>query len=165
MITKENHTTALITLLSPQIQADTEPPTFTLATTLRAPVYQDYKIDLSEMIRDNSGIKEVFVDTNLDVDTNGDGIKENDRDSETGTGIIRKGSNPLEIFVRPQESLFTKKIRFWATDEVGNTSNKESSLVIYSPLPNIQSQSGSSVAGSLDETLANEPIDLLRFRG
>ncbi len=147
LITPQNHTSALVTLFSPQIQADKEPPLFNLSQSLRAPIYQDYRFDLGDLVTDNSGVRDLFIDTDLTTDSDGDGRKDNDRDTESPTGLIRKGNSPSEIFVRSQNSLFTRAIKIWATDEVGNTASKETKLVMFAPIPNISNQSGTLITG------------------
>jgi hypothetical protein len=121
-------------------------------------------VNLAENITDTSGVRDLFVDEDLNLDSNGDGKKDNDPDSRSGTGIIRAGSGTLELNISPQKTLFERPIKLWATDEAGNVSSRESKIVIYSPIPTINTQSGTIITGQLDELLEQERVDLVRFR-
>jgi len=74
-------TIALLTLLSPQIQADTEGPLISYDNIIRIPVYQKQRINLQKYIQDISGVAKVYVDSDLTKDTDGDGNLSNDQDS------------------------------------------------------------------------------------
>jgi hypothetical protein len=163
-VSPKSPTRSEIRLLSPQIQADREGPLLSLTTPLRAPVYLENRVNMRESITDTSGIRELFVDTDLSVDSDGDSKKDNDNDSRSGTGIVRAGSGTLDLIITPQKTLFERRIKLWATDEAGNISSRESKVVIYSPIPNIVSQSGSLITGELNERLDQERVDLVRFR-
>lgn len=140
-VSPNRRTNARITLLSPQTQADTEAPLIQAGGEFRAPVYLEHTVDLREQISDVSGISDVFIDTDLTQDTNGDGKLDNDQDSGTMNGILRKGSSNLEWFIKPQDHIFERKIKIWAKDDQGNLAGRESKIVIYAPIPNIVSQS------------------------
>ncbi len=111
-----------------------------------------------------SGIADVYIDTDLSVDADNDGRKDNDRDSESPTSILRKGASNLEWFIKAQNKLFEKEMKIWAKDTNGNLDGKETKLTIYAPLPNISGQSGALIQGNINETLAGEPVSIVRFR-
>jgi hypothetical protein len=157
-------TSTRITLLSPQMEADKEAPLIEVAGGFRAPVYLDRAIDLREQITDVSGISDVFIDTDLAADSDRDGQMDNDRDSDAAGSIFRKGSSNLEWIVKAQDRLFEKKIKIWAGDESGNLAGTETDLRIYAPVPNISTQSGTTIFGNLDESLDGEPTDIVRYR-
>lgn len=163
-VSPNSRTSSRITLLSPQPQADKESPLIQVGGGFRAPVYIERVIDLRDKVSDISDIEEIYVDTDLSTDSDGDGKKDNDRDSDSTTGILKRGASSLEWYIKAQNRLFEKKIKIWAKDANGNVGGKETKLTIYAPTPNITSQSGSLIQGNLNESLAGEPIDLVRFR-
>lgn len=163
-VSPDVRTSARITLLSPQTQADKEPPLINVGGGFRAPVYLEHSVDLRGMVSDTSEITELYVDTDLTKDTDDNGKKDDDRDSESADGILRKGNSTFEWYVKPQDKLWERAIKIWAKDENGNVTGKESKLTIYAPVPNITSQSGATIRGSLNETLRGEPVDTVRFR-
>ena len=139
-VNDKNPTATQIRLLSPQIQADREGPLISLTKPLRAPVYLTGSINLSESITDVSGLREVYIDEDLTRDSDSDGKKDNDRDSMSGTGITRVGSGSLVFTITAQNTISERAVKIWATDEAGNTSSRESKLIIYAPIPTIRSQ-------------------------
>ncbi|MDR0771891.1 MAG: hypothetical protein LBF15_02315 [Candidatus Peribacteria bacterium] len=55
-------------------------------TSIKIPVYQQRTIDLLNYIYEDSGIeniKDIYIDFNLQIDSDGDGNPKNDRDSDT----------------------------------------------------------------------------------
>ena len=106
----------------------------------------------------------MYIDEDLTQDRDGDGKKDNDRDSDTGTGVIRRGSGSLSVVISAQDKIGERPVKIWAIDEAGNTSSRESKLVIYAPIPTIKSQSGAIIQGALDEILERERVDMVRFR-
>lgn len=153
-------------LLSPQKHADTEGPLITYGDVIRVPVYQKQTLNLKAYLDDISGIANVWIDMDLAQDTNGDGNTQNDNDtlSTTTTYGVRQGKTVADLDIGPFDSLFTKKIRLFAEDGIGNISSKDLTLTVYPPVPEIQSLSGSTISGNLNEVLSGEPIDIFRFR-
>lgn len=122
---------------------------------IRVPVYQKQTISLAQYIDDISGVKKVYVDTDLTKDTDGDGNLTNDTDSldSRNTSLIKQGKTIFDLEIGAFDSLFVKKIRLYAEDENGNVSSKDLTLVVYAPTPEIQSTSGSVVSGVINESL------------
>lgn len=122
---------------------------------IRVPVYQKQTISLVQYINDISGVKRVYVDTDLTKDTDGDGNVTNDADSldPHNTSLIKQGKTIFDLEVGSFDSLFVKKIRLYAEDENGNISSKDLTLVIYAPIPEIESTSGSVISGAINESL------------
>lgn len=122
---------------------------------IRVPVYQKQTISLAQYIDDISGVKKVYVDTDLTKDTDGDGNPTNDADSldPRNTSLIKQGRTIFDLELGAFDSLFVKKIRLYAEDENGNVSSKDLTLIVYAPTPEIQSTSGSVVSGAINESL------------
>jgi len=141
-------------LLSPQKEADQSPPELGLRNKIRVPVYQKQTVDLTPYIYEDSGvenIKDVSVDFDLKKDSNGDGILDNDVDTN-GISIIK---NPASVKIQfgPYDSLFEKKIRITLKDENGNIGYKDVDFEVYSPDPQIQDFQKGVIQGEINETL------------
>lgn len=108
----------------------------------------------------------IWIDADLEKDTNGDGDMTNDTDSLVVNSPygIQQGDTIYDIKIGPFDSLFTKKIRLFAKDGNSNISSKTLTLNVYSPVPKIISTSGSTISGNLSEILTKEPIDIFRLR-
>lgn len=122
---------------------------------IRVPVYQKQTISLAQYIDDISGVRKVYVDTDLTKDTDSDGNIINDADSldPRNISLIKQGKTIFDLEIGAFDSLFVKKIRLYAEDENGNVSSKDLTLVVYAPIPEIQSTSGSIVSGAINESL------------
>lgn len=122
---------------------------------IRVPVYQKQTVSLAQYISDISGVKRVFVDTDLARDTDGDGNPTNDADSldPRNTSLIKQGRTIFDLELGAFDSLFIKKVRLTAEDENGNKTSKDLTIVVYAPIPEIQSASGSVISGTINESL------------
>ena len=153
-------------LLSPQIQADTEPPQIALNQKIRIPVYQKKIINLTPYIYENLGITnivDVQVDFDLQADNNSDGDTRNDRDLEH----IRIIQNPINISIEfgEYQEIFERKIRISLVDRNGNIGYQDIDFEVYPPAPQIQSYENEVISGVIDETLLEEPVRIYRYRG
>lgn len=100
-------------------------------------------------------MENLWIDSDLTKDTDGDGDTKNDKDSldiATPYGI-KKGNSLLDLNIGPFDTLFTKKIQLFTKDGNGNISSKDLTLTVYPPVPEIQSLSGTTVYGTLNEIL------------
>jgi hypothetical protein len=108
-------------LLAPQIQSDANAPELSLASAIRVPVYQKERVDMSNYIYEDSGIrniKSVWVDFDLEKDNDNDGNPKNDQDTENIR--ILKSPNKIEIEFGAYDTLFKKKIGISLEDNNGN---------------------------------------------
>lgn len=160
-------TKAVLTLLSPQLEADKEGPLLAMDSVIRMPVYRPFTKNFSRDATDLSGIREFYVDADLQFDTDGDGDTKNDRDSllPNGTGGVKKGNSLLDVTFGAYTTIFQRPIRIISKDINGNVSTKDVKLTSYAPIPQIaEVQSGTTVRGAIDEKLADEPIHVIRMR-
>lgn len=143
-----------------------EGPLITFGDVIRVPVYQKQTLNLQSYIEDISPVDNIWFDTDLTKDTDGDGDSKNDRDSLDSNSLygIKEGNTIYDLVIGPFDTLFTKKIRLFAEDGNGNISSKDLTLTVYPPVPEIRSISGNTVSGNLNEILGNEPIDIFRLR-
>lgn len=152
--------TARVTLLAPQLSADTSAPQLDIPEVTRIPVYQQYAYSLRDFV---SEINEYTLELDPDVSTDSDGNWVFDDDfASSGTGfVIDKNS----ISFGPYSTLWTKSMILKAEDIFWNTTIKPIIIQVYAPIPRIVSISGSGwIDWILDETLRREPIDVFRIR-
>jgi hypothetical protein len=152
-------------LLSPQKEADLNPPRINLNEKIRVPVYQKRLFDFTPYIYEDGGIKNVadfYIDFNLDKDSDGDKNPKNDRDMPSIQ--LFKTTTYIKVDFGPYDDIFTKKIGVYATDKNGNTWYKEIDFEVYSPIPTIKSKDGITLNGYINEVLHKEPINIYRVR-
>ena len=133
-------------LLSPQKQADTQPPEIGLNQKIRIPVYQKKTIDFTPYIYEDSGIAsitDVQVDFDFTTDNDLDGDARNDRDTENMT--IIQTPTAIKIEFGEYEELFARQIRLSLTDGNNNTGYKDIDFEVYTPAPQIQSYEDSTL--------------------
>jgi hypothetical protein len=159
-------------LFAPQTEADTNAPELKLSS-IKIPVYQNYLLDLTNKIYEDSwirNVKKIIIDFDLTKDTNHDWNSKNDDDININweyknqINILR---NPayLKLKFKPFNKLFKKKIGITLIDTNNNIWYWEVNLEVYSPVPHINSYEKWIVKWILiDEDLTKEPISLYRFR-
>jgi len=152
-------------LFAPQVESDRSAPDINLRQAIRIPVYQTREIDMTEAIYENGwieNISDIWVDLDLQVDSDNDGNAINDRDTDKIS--IKKTLNEISITFGPYEELFTKRIRISAEDNNGNVWSREVGFEVYTPQPEIDEFIDGTVRGTLDEELEWEPIRIYRYR-
>ncbi len=158
-------------LLSPQNESDTTAPEISNVSSLKVPVYGQKIFDLSESIFENSGnnnIKDIYVDFDLTVDSDGDGNATNDRDFTLGqlqsNFKITKEWTRILLQVWPFEQLMNKQIRLYVVDGNKNVWAKNINFIVYSPIPRIDNIANNKISWALDEILLNQPVSFYRLR-
>ena len=152
-------------LLSPQKEADSNSPELLTSSPIRIPVYQTKNIDLTPYIYDDAGIRNIsniYIDFDLDVDSDGDWIQTND--IETDKINITKSLISINVDFWPYDNLFKKNIWITLIDENGNVWFSELPFEVYSPVPQINAFSWWIVEWYIDEALTWEPVNLYRYR-
>jgi len=152
-------------LLSPQKQADTIAPELLNPKTIKIPVYQTKNIDFTPMIYENTwikNIKDIYIDFNLNVDSNWDWDPTNDRDTQKI--VINKTNTSINITFWPYSTLFSKEIGVTIVDNNGNIWYNKIPFLVYTPTPEIKSYTWSKVSWLINESLTNEPVWLYRYR-
>ena len=152
-------------LLSPQKEADTSPPVLSFKWVIRVPVYQKKVFDLSQYIYEDSwihNITEMYVDFDLETDSDNDFNPKNDSDTEkivvTNT-LIKK-----EIEFWEFDTIFKRKIWITMIDDNNNKSFNEINFEVYSPKPVISNYELWIVTWVISEELNDEPVSLYRNR-
>ena len=152
-------------LFAPQVESDRSAPDINLAQKIRIPVYQTRKIDMTEAIYENGwteNISDIWIDFDLETDSDNDGNLFNDRDTDKINIINTLGE--ISIAFGPYEELFSKRIRISAEDKNWNIGSREVSFEVYAPQPEIDVFTDGTIAGTLDEELVWEPIRIYRYR-
>ncbi|MDD5769409.1 MAG: hypothetical protein PHE25_00425 [Candidatus Gracilibacteria bacterium] len=159
-------------LLSPQIESDNKAPEITNISSIKAPVYQKRSINISDYIFEDSGnnnIKNIYIDSDLKVDSNNNGNTTDDKDYEMGKdgkGIdIKIVGNKIYLDVGPFDKIYNKKVRLSIVDTNNNIGYKDIGFIIYSPIPTITSYENNTLSGKINESLETEPISFYRVRG
>lgn len=155
-------------IMSPQIQADTKSPELDINSTIKVPVYIEKTIDLTESLYENSWIwnlKEVYIDSNLKIDSDNDWNPVNDRDSTSKSNIeIQLSKTSLKLKILAFDNIFTKNIRIYLVDGNNNVWFKDIVLNVYSPIPEIKWNWENNIFGNLNEEITKERVDLYRYR-
>jgi hypothetical protein len=137
-------------------------------SVIKVPVYIGKTIDLTDSLYENSwisGLKEVYIDSNLKVDSDWDGNPANDKDSISKANIeVQLSSTSLKLKILPFDSIFTKNIRLYMVDKNNNIWYKDLVLTVYSPTPEIKWNNNSTIFGDLNENIDKERVDLYRYR-
>lgn len=152
-------------LLSPQLKADKNKPDISL-NSIKIPIYQELNIDITGNITEDSWIdwlQKIFIDFDLDVDSNWDLNTKNDDDSSPVLNIFKKD---WKIFLKAWKFTTLQKKKIWVNivDENWNIWYKEVDFEVYSPIPEIQSYDWVTISWKISEELSNEPISFYRFR-
>ncbi|MDD2566021.1 MAG: VCBS repeat-containing protein [Candidatus Gracilibacteria bacterium] len=157
-----------LALMSPQSESDSESPLVSLNDGIKIPVYQKQTINFKKYINDVSGIKEIYIDFDINKDTSGDGIVDNDKDSLDSDSpyynLVHKGSTIYDLVVGPFDSIFNKKVMLYVVDENNNVSKNPVDFEVYAPIPTIVSTDSGIIKGLINEELNGEPIDIFRYR-
>lgn len=160
-------------IMSPQVQADTKAPELDINSLIKVPVYIGKTVDLTDSLYENSWIwslKEVYIDSNLVIDSDWDGNPTNDKDS-----VVKNGKNlanievllnetSLKLKILAFDNIFTKNIRLYMLDWNNNLGVKDLVLNVYSPIPEIKKNEDNSIFWDLNEEINSERIDLYRYR-
>ncbi len=152
-------------LFAPQVESDTTGPDINLGQKIRIPVYQTREIDMTEAIYENGwteNISDIWVDFDLQTDSDNDGNAFNDRDTENIE--VSKSLNNISITFGPYEELFSRRILISAEDKNGNIGSREVTFEVYAPQPEIDTVADGVIRWSLDEELVGEPIRIYRYR-
>jgi len=148
-------------LLAPQICSDDQKPFVEAGPSdKQVIIMQTLRLDASKSFDSNGEIKEFYIDTDIEDDTDGDGDPANDRDF---TNSIP--SHPI-FLIGPFEELGTTKLALNAVDKSGNIGKQILNIEVIAPdiSLNDSSATSESITGFIDP-IANEiPITLVRNR-
>lgn len=152
-------------LVSPQIEADKNPPELTLTSKIKIPVYQKKIVDLTPYLYEDSwliNIRNINIDFNLDIDSDKDWDPTNDKDS--AWAVLQRTSKSVKIDFWAFSKLENKKIWITLKDANGNVWYREIPFEVYSPIPKIEAYLNQKVVWNIWEKLNNQPVDLYRNR-
>lgn len=140
------------------ICADRTPPTITLTPQVQKLVYRaTHNFDLSESFDSESGLKDLFVDTNLDVDSDNDGIRDNDKN------INFNINSPIKEFTfGPFTEFNNKSFKVYASDFANNKSESLFNYPIQTPKINITEVNKTHIKGVISPVAANMPLEIVQ---
>jgi hypothetical protein len=128
-------------------------------------------IDITDYIFEDSwvrNIKEIYIDLDLELDSNNNWNTYDDKDyvlGKTSSWInIRREWNKIFLDVWPFDKLYNKNIRITIIDSNNNIWYKDVSFIVYSPIPTITNVSDNKIDWKLNEILLNEPVSFYRIR-
>lgn len=141
-------------------------------SNIRVPVYQTVSFDITDYIDDDNwitDIKEIYIDTDLETDSNLDWNSQNDKDvivwvdtdenykldEEEGRYILTFGWF---------ESIFEENIKIYAIDYNNNVWEKEIVVSSYAPTPEVTTTEDNKIEWEISEDLTDQNITLFRYR-
>ncbi|MCT4617445.1 MAG: taxilin [Candidatus Gracilibacteria bacterium] len=158
-------------VLAPQKENDKSRPSFSLSN-LRVPVYQNFEIDITSAIQDESGIEsvsDIYLDIDLDKDSDLDGNNENDKDIILGVNSnenykIKKEDNKYILTIGDFDTIFEKNIKMYIVDYNDNIGMNIIKVTSYAPTPEIEKTGAGELNGEISEVVSDEPVTLFRYR-
>ncbi|EKE27248.1 MAG: hypothetical protein ACD_3C00233G0001 [uncultured bacterium (gcode 4)] len=162
---KKSNITSL-SLMAPQFEADQEPPLIWFEDGIKIPVYKKQIKNLKQYIDDVSWISEIYIDFDPTADSSWDGIVDNDKDSlnPNNSYNVHKWNTWFDVEFWAFDKLFKKKILISVKDNNENIATSLIDLEVYSPVPQISDAELGKVTWSIDESISDEPIDIMRYR-
>lgn len=157
-------------LLSPQNESDLTNPEINLPS-IKVPVYQKQKIDITNYIYENSwvkNIKDIYIDFDLWMDSDLNWNNYDDKDfvlwNKSWNIQIEKIWNKSYVNVWIFEYLIDKKIRINIVDQNNNIWFSDIDFKIYAPDLAINSIIWNSIKWKIAEPIIKEPVSFYRIR-
>lgn len=147
--------------LTPNTCGDNIPPNIILNSDqeVDVPLFSSYTVDLSESYDSQSSISQIYIDNNLQVDSDQDGNKTNDKnlqgEDNLATSIFQLG---------PFNQIQTRRYQIFAEDINGNIQSQLLTLNVIPPDITITEGQGRQIDGQLNPVSANTPITMVRQR-
>ncbi len=149
-------------LLSPQISSDTTKPDLHLDESIKIPIYQKYTYNFTPYLYDTSWFSDFYIDMDLKIDSDSDWDTTNDRDLDKPN--IKITTKTVKADFGPYEELVSKDIWITLKDLAWNVNYKQVWFEVYSPDVEIENYTWTTITWKLEEELANEPVNLYRYR-
>ena len=150
----EDTTEASLTLLSPQVAGDESGPiNIGLADVYRIPIYTKEIFAAKIYFSDISGIARMAADTDPNTDSDGNGVTDDDQDSNSNGFIHKNPNDPTELTIGPFDAPGTHAITLSVVDKNGNVTKQNLSIIAYTPTPEILSNSGTHISGKLESEI------------
>lgn len=147
-------------LISAQRENDTGAPVVDLPSQLRIPVYAKRSFPLKDILSD-LGIATLRIDEDTTIDSNNDGIYDNDFTPSGSRFSLSSSDLTIGPFTAPGNYTFALQ----TIDDMGNMSVNPLEIEVYSPIPNIDVVTASGwIQGKIDTSDAGEPIHFFRVR-
>lgn len=151
-----------IKIFAPQICSDDQKPFVEAGPSdKQVIIMQTLRLDASKSFDTNGEIKQFYIDTNIEDDTDNDGDPANDNDFMNSIP-----SHPI-FLIGPFEELGTIQYGLNAVDESGNIGKQIINIDVIAPDITLNESSALSeiINGSIDPVAQDIPITLVRKRG
>jgi hypothetical protein len=151
---------AWVTLIAPQASLDRSSPVIDVGV-VRIPVYSSKTLSQNDIITDMSPYV-VAIDPDVTVDSDGNGVYEDDFSSAAGSGITITAT---DIIFWTYDTLGKRMVNMRVVDEYGNEAIEPVEIEVYAPIPKIEMvTSTGSLLWQLDEEISWEPVHIFRVR-
>lgn len=159
-LTKNKSDRAGVILLAPQASSDDGAPIVDLPSRIRLPIYSTREYKTSDILTDLSSAS-MSIDNDLTIDSNNDGISDNDF-ATSGTGF-EITAQALKFGKFPTPGKYNMMLR--AIDDMGNTTVMPLIIEAYALIPQIQSvTSTGTILGNINEVVSDTPVHFFRVR-
>jgi hypothetical protein len=146
--------------ITPNICKDRVPPVFdsNIETNITVSVFQPLTLDFTDVYDTGSSVTQIYLDTDLQVDSDSDGDATNDFNlPNRSSGLVRR------FLIPAFTTTGTKRINATASDEAGNLSTQEIFIQVVPPEITIDN-SANNIQGSTTPEIADLPISIIRDR-
>ncbi len=165
-----------LALMAPSLCADQQSPiTVAGASEREVALFKTLPLDATNSFDANGKIVSYFIDNNLDLDSNQNGDPTDDVDvgndlnlqvDSDGDGVLDNDTDDPQFVLGPFDDLTERKVRLNVKDEAGNISGQTITIKVF--VPNIildQSTADKGVIlGRLEPVVSEMPISILRKR-
>ncbi len=149
-----------VILFSPQVSSDDGAPLIDLPTRIRLPIYSTKSYKISDILTDLSNAT-LAIDSDLTIDTNGNGIP----DDDFGTNSSKFTLTPFDLVLGKFTTPGIYNMSLKATDDMGNTTVMPLQIEAYVLIPQIQIVTPTeNILGSINEVLNTIPVHFFRIR-
>ena len=116
-------------------------------------------LDFSKSFDEHSGIKQIFIDTNLTVDSNQDSDPHNDPD------IVFEASTPIkELELGPFNDFKPYELNVIAYDNANNKATKKLSYSVVKPQITLETVNTQVIKGYIEPAAKDFPIEIIQKR-
>lgn len=163
-------------VLAPNICADRQTPmAIGGPSTREVAIFKKLEIDATKSFDVFGQIVSYYLDTDLTVDSNNDGNPTNDKNlgrdlnitlDTDGDGVVNNDLSDPRLFVGPYKDLSERKVMLNVIDQTGNIGQQEITIKVYVPAITLSEESATpgEIKGAVDPEEGEIPVSILRDR-